>query len=387
MSVAVKSVTADQAPLGEGADATSSNSLAALIQRVYTQEYAEARHQYHASHARFSARVKRAPPSWLDRYCAAAFRDLSFYTCAPRREDACETSACTHGPRRIGAHALNRELRLSALDRLHATPEKAGRGPGDVAALLVSQEAAEHACLVALEAASFLRVARAYYDQMIGPFDELVWLESQARRDVEDEYHHATMALLAELREEMWVAEQRLFLRALGMCPEALPHASQRRLMEAEARALALAQSLALDSRDAVPLWHRVCAIRGETESEEDINFKRLELACIVQMHGLRDGYLRYDTITGRLRHTYREVPACMQDVVGYALQFETFTAVLAEESGRMRLAEEAEQAYAALMAELHPPADEAPPPAAAIAAAPAPASTSSPEPVAADTA
>lgn len=357
MSIVVNTTSA-KSPPREGESASTAESLAALIQQTYTQQYAEARNQYKASHARFTARVKRPPPSRLEHYCTNVFQDLSFYTSAANAEVACAPSACTHGPRRIGIHSVNHELRLRAQERLRAAPAKPKRDSDDVIELIVAQEAAEYADVLELEAKSFMGVARAYYQAIFGVTDELVWLEAQARRSFEDEYNRATMVFLAQLREETWGAEQRLLLRARGMFPDVLPHVAQLRLIAAKFDALQQAKSSVLDIREAVPLWQRVCAIRGETESEEDIIFRRIFLACAVGAHGISEGYLRYDTVTGRLRHTYKEVPPFMRDVIEYPLQFETFAAILEEEAQRMRIAEEAEGACASLAAAVASGAD-----------------------------
>ncbi|CAJ1990455.1 paraflagellar component 17 / PFC17 [Leishmania donovani] len=357
MSIVVNTTSAKPPPR-EGESASSAESLVALMQQAYTQQYTEARNQYKASHARFTARLKRPPLSQLERYCTNVFRDLSFYTSAINAEETCAPSVCTHGPRRIGIHSVNHELRLRAQKRLRAAPAKPKRDADDVLTLLVAQEAAEYADLLELEAKFFMGVARAYYQTIFGPTDDLVWLEAQARRSFEDEYNRATMAFLAQLREEIWGAEQRLLLRALGMFPDALPHVGQLRLIAAERDALQQAKLSVLESREAAPLWQRVCAIRGETESEEDIIFRRILLACVVEAHGISEGYLRYDTVTGRLRHTYKEVPPFMRDVIDYSMQFEPFAAVLEEETQRMRIAEEAEGACASLAAALASGAD-----------------------------
>ncbi|CAJ1030386.1 hypothetical protein Q4I30_005512 [Leishmania utingensis] len=358
MSLAVNSTAPIPEPPYEVKGASTVDDLAVLIQHEYTQQYTEARHQYKASHARFTARAKRPPLSWLDQYCRDAFHDLSFYTSAPNAEEACAPSACTHGVRRIGLHLLNYELRLLAQERLRTTPVKPKRGADDVVTLLVAQEAAEYAHLLELEAASFMGVARAYYKEIFGPTNEVLWLEAQARRSFEDEYSHTTMAFLAQLREELWGAQQRLFLRAMGMYPAALPHVAQLRLMAAESYALEQAKLAVLDSREAVPLWHRVGAIRGETESEEAITFRRISLAYVVGTHSISDGYLRRNTATGRLQRTYKEVPAFMQDAIDYTMQFEAFAVVLEEEAHRMQIAEEAENTCASLIAAVASVAD-----------------------------
>ncbi|KAG5475218.1 hypothetical protein CUR178_04671 [Leishmania enriettii] len=352
MYLAVNSTIPGQAPQLEAVQgASTAGGLVPFVEQMYTQQYTEARQQYKASHSRFTARVKRPPPSGLEEYCTTAFHDLSFYTSAATAGESCAPSACTHGPRRIGIHSLNHELCLLAQERLRAARVVPKCGAEDVVKLLVTQEAAEYADLLELEAASFMGVARTYYERIFGPTNNLVWLETQTRRSLEDEYSRATITFLAHLREELWLAQQRLFLRALGMCPDALPHVAQLRLMAAESYALQQAKLSVLESRKAVPLWNHVCAIRGETESEEDITFRRLLLACVVEVHGISGGYLRRDTATGRLRLTYKRIPAFMQDAIAYTVQFEVFAVVLEEETQRMRIAEEVEEAFASLSA------------------------------------
>ncbi|KAG5474541.1 hypothetical protein LSCM1_03328 [Leishmania martiniquensis] len=346
MSLALNSTLLDQAPQREVESVSTAGSLASLVEQVYTQQYTEARQLYKASHCRFTARVSRLPPSGLEEFCSGAFRDLSFYTSA-----ASAGEMSLDGPRRMGTQSLNQELCLLGQRRLRATRVASKPSAADVVALLVTQEAAEYADLLELEAASFMQVARSYYEQIFGPTDNLIWLEAQARRSFEDEYSRATMSFLAELREELWVAQQRLLLRALGMCPDALPHVAQLRLMAAESYAAQQAKLSVLESRDAVPLWKHVCAIRGETESEEDITFRRLLLACVVEAHCISGGFLRRDTATGLLRRTYKKIPTFMQDAIVYATQFEAFIVVLEEETQRMRIAEEVEEAFALLAA------------------------------------
>ncbi|KAG5500629.1 hypothetical protein JKF63_03725 [Porcisia hertigi] len=353
MSLTHNSALTMQVPPLQSEKASSADSLADIIQQVYTQQYIEARHQYKASHARFSGRVKRPPPSFLERYCRDALHDLSFYTSASNAEEACPPLECTHGPRRIGLHSVNYELRRLAQQRMLDAHASMKPTADNIAALLVAQEAAEYADLLTLEAASFMDVARVYYNNVLGVSCNVEWLEKKARQDFEDEHNHATMVLLAQLREELWLAQQRLFLRALGLCPEALPHVAQLRLMATEADALRMSEVPSLDSREALPLWHRVCAIRSETESEEDISFRRMVLACVVQAHTLQGGYLRYDTVSGHLRRTYRETPSYMKDAIEYALQFETFAVIVEEEAQRMRIIEEVEEAYDVLAAEV----------------------------------
>lgn len=311
-------------------------SLAFSIQQSLVREYDFARSQYRQSHAQYSARVQATGPSRFDQYCANAPHDLHFYTSATDPAACCELAMCTHGPHKAGLHELNHHLRRRARDRLRGAPAKRTFTPADVFALLVQQEAAELSDLLELEAAGFRKVAQAYYDTVYGPSNRLFQAEAQSRRQIEDERSESAKALVSQIREETWAAEQRLMLRVYGMCPELLPHQAQlRAAAEAEA---ARAVPLVLDSVDAVPLWRRACVIRGETESEEDIEFRRMIFACVVEAHAIEAGYLRHDAAAGTLCRTELPVPVYMRDAIEYALHFEQFALVLREETARMAL-------------------------------------------------
>jgi hypothetical protein len=356
MSLTVASPTQASHQSAE-AESASPATLAFLFQRSLMQEYAYARQQYRQAHAQYSARVRFIGPSRFDQYCASAFHDMFFYTSAIDPSMCCAASKCTHGPQKAGLHELNYQLRLRARERLRAAVAVAATAPpsrscigDDVFELLVRQEAAELADVLELEAEAFRRLAHAYYDHMYGPANRIIAEEARARRQLSDAHSEATVALLKEIREETLRAEQRLMLRAYAMCPALLPHhLLQQRAAEdaAEAEQQKLNAAGELDSKDAVPLWQRTCAIRGETESEEDISFRRLVFACLVQAHAIEEGYLARDSATGCLRRTGKTVPAYMRDAVEYGLQFEQFALVLSEETERMALADAAEAALA----------------------------------------
>ncbi|KPA85079.1 hypothetical protein ABB37_01489 [Leptomonas pyrrhocoris] len=352
MSLTVASPSEDDYPDGEVVAAQPA-TLAALIQQSLVQEYTQARQEYKQAHARYSARVKPTVPSRFERYCTGAFQDVHFYTSAPDPVTCC-APGCTHHTHKAGLREVNDHLRLRAEERLSAALPRRTCTGDDVFALLVTQEAAELSDLFELEAAVFRELAYAYYDYMYGPADRVAEAESHSRRQLEDDFHEASQTLLKQLQEETWQAEQRLFLRVYGMCPELLPHQSQLRAaaLTDEVQQHNLRLKNTLDCADAVPLWHRACVIRGETESEEDISFRRLAFACLVQAHAMEEEYVERDAATGCLRRTNKPVPAYMRDAVDYSLRFEHLALVWNEETDRMAITDAAE---AALSAQLTP--------------------------------
>lgn len=326
-------------------------SLTTPLQDLLTQDYAHARQQYNQAHAQYSARVTATKPSRFEQYCNGAFQDLLFYTSAVDPATCCAPSRCSHGPHKAGLHELNDELWRRARERMGAAaPLRRSTTGADVFALLVAQEAAEQADIVELEAEAFRKLAHTYYDCVYGPANRLAEEEARSRRQLEDARNVATVALLKEIREERWQAEQRLLLRAYGMCSELLPHQAQVRAaaLTEEAEQRELNATNALDCSEAVPLWHRACVIRGETESEEDITFRRLVSACLVEAHSIEEGYLARDPTTKCLRWTGKAVPTYMRDAVDYALQFEQFALVLSEETERMAVVDAAAAAWSA---------------------------------------
>lgn len=355
MSLTVASSLQASYPSGQVALAAPPASLASSMQQTLMEDYAQARQHYKHAHAQYSARVKASGPSRFEQYCDNAPQDTHFYTSAIDPGTCCPASRCSHDPASAGLHELNYQIRLRARERVRAAaaakPTKRHFAGEDVFALLVRQEAAELADILELEATAFRQLAHEYYNYTFGPSNRLVAAEAQARRTLEDDCHAATAALLVKLRDATWQAEQRLMLRVYGMCPELLPHQSQLR---AAAEAAASEQrrqidAMGLAANDAVPLWHRACVICAETASEEDISFRRLLFACLVQAHTIEGGYLAHDAATGCLRLTGKAVPSYLRDAVEYGLQFEQFALVLREETERMAVMDAAEVAWTAL--------------------------------------
>ncbi|KPI86556.1 hypothetical protein ABL78_4379 [Leptomonas seymouri] len=349
MSIAVTPPTQATCSNGEVVSPTPA-ARAMSLQQSLVQDYAHARKQYRQAHAQYSARVKPARPSRFDQYCTGAFQDLFFYTSASNPETCCAPSRCTHHPRKAGLHELNYHLQFRARARLYRAPSRRTCTGNDVFALLVTQEAAELADLLELEAVEFKELAYSYYGCVFGPADGIMEEESRVRRQLEDEFNESIMELLKDIRERIWQAEQCLYLRVYGMCPELLPRQPQlaAAALAAEAELYKLDIKCELDCKDAVSLWHRTCVIRGETESEEEISFRRIRLACFVEAHAIEEGYLIRDAATGHLQRTKKLVPAYMQDSVDYSLQFERLALVWSEETDRMALLDATEAAWAA---------------------------------------
>lgn len=332
---------------------------AAILQAAYVEQYQAAKEQYKHSHARFSTRGAAPVSCRMGQFCLEAFQDLSWYTSAHDLSNCCEPSSCIH-TRRRGLHILNYELRQRALPRYHEAlrqlarhPERRKPGTTAVVQLLVESEKREMKDLMELQFDAFKELAKQYYTWLYGAADRTVMEEKMHRKILEDEESLAATELLDELREEIFWCEQRLIVRGMNIRPGALPHLSLLRAMRAEELAQQQKGGGTLEVMYITPLQHRVAIIRSETESEEDIVFKRIVLACESQAHAISSGYLSRDTRTGNLMRTAVRLPYSMIDIIEYAFNFELFAVIVDEETDRMRIEDAADGALVELFSSL----------------------------------
>eukprot|EP00796_Vickermania_ingenoplastis_P004622 gene4627-3332_t len=213
----------------------------------------------------------------------------------------------------------------------------------------------EYVDILELEAEDFKRLARIYFDNLMGDIRMFAFVEARARRMLEDIEHTIAMGLLGQLREQIFGSEELLMVRAMGYYPYPPSLRNHRRTDLEEAPAV-------LDVMYAAPLWERVTAVRRETEMEESILFLRLHLAHCVQRDLVEKDYIRLRGAGPQKRLQYNaasEPPSFMHDTIRFGFATEKLCIEVDEETDRMRIADASLEERAALFAAMRAEEEE----------------------------
>lgn len=307
---------------------------ALTVEEQYRVDYAIARRDYKLQRERFFTRSLPLQVVQL----IDPLEDLSTYTSAPSPGELEYYYRDREGPdnRDIEKELLER-ARLRQKDDNQARLSIGKKKPKvDFLKTLMKRQEEEYEDILDIEAEYFKKLAKQYYDSVFGDVANLVWQEQQARQIMEDISMSVELGQLADLREQIFLSEERLMMRAMDM------HAQHLLRNRGENAGDTAAHPQELDLMYAVPLCRHVEAIRGETINEEEMSYLNLNLGFKTQADLIRKGFFRRNENDILERVEGVEVPYYLNEAVAFAFTAERFRTEADEETTRMSLVEEA---------------------------------------------
>lgn len=304
-----------------------------------TVSYHVAKLDYQLTHHQLSARGLSTTAA--ERAAHDALYDLSTYTSAQLYSCSC---AIDQERTRSAEQRRTEELRLLAAGAV--PPPSRWPQAREVAALLLPRLVADRADLMDMEHTAFVAISDQFERSLLGQLRLCRQDEELARTALEEAESREAIWLVATLKGVQRETEVRLVQR--GMNTTTRRQVSLKAAQECPDSADAW-QRVPLDSMYAVPLWQRVCVIREETVSEEDITRRKLHLTSATQGDLLARHFLVRSTGNGFLKRSEVPLPEYRLDDLRFALYGDRLILEANEEFARMAIIDEAVDSYAAL--------------------------------------